>query len=398
MSSSTLGDIARFSALKAAWNKVSRGKLGKLSAERVGGDGHSLASFQRRLDDELAVLERRLSQGTFQFSPLDPYFIPKQDGKYRVICVPTVADRVVQRAVLDSITARQRWMVNPVSFGFVAEGGVERAADAAVKLRRLRPWVFKTDITKFFDQVDRQLLSERVARLVRQKSVHPLLLAAISCEIKPRRSSHVERIKKMGIIEGRGVRQGMPLSPFFANLFLADFDRACVKKGLHVLRYADDLLCLATTESEAKGYEEFCIAELSKLNLAIPKLADATKTHIYSPSAPAEFLGVELAPITNGRYEVRIGQKQLDAIKDRFYTLSSLDELKRRNLDITRLGNSLASRRAAYGAAYEFCANQDHLISCVTDWSKAVLRKVAQQLGIKVDSLSAEGRWFLGLE
>ncbi len=190
----------------------------------------------------------------------------------------------------------------------------------------------------------------------------------------------------------------MPLSPFFANLFLADFDRACVNKGLHVLRYADDLLCLATTESEAKDYEEFCIAELSKLNLAIPKLADATKTHIYPPSAPAEFLGVELAPIANGRYEVRIGQKQLDAIKDRFYTLSSLDELKRRNLDFTRLGNSLASRRAAYGAAYEFCANQDHLISCVTDWSKAVLRKVAQQLGIKVDSLSADGRWFLGLE
>jgi retron-type reverse transcriptase len=397
MSTNTLADIARFSALKAAWNKVSRGKLGKPGAARVGGDGHSLTSFQQRLDNKLFVLERRLSDGRFQFSSLDPYFIPKQDGKFRVICVPSVADRVVQRAVLDNITARQTWMKNSVSYGFVSGGGVELAASDAARFRQHRPWVFKTDITKFFDQVDRELLKERIARLVRQKSIHPLLLAAMDCEIAPRRASHSDRLKKMGIVHGKGVRQGMPLSPFFANLFLADFDRACAKKRLCVLRYADDLLCLARTEAEALEYEQFCLSELSKLNLAIPALADASKTQIYEPSAPAEFLGVELAPIAKGRYEVRIGKKQFDAIKDRFYTLSSLDELKRRNLDITRLGNALAARRAAYVAAYDFCANQDQLIIGVNDWSKTVLRKVAKQLGINVDTLSSEGRWFMGL-
>ena len=394
MSGSTLKQIATHSALKTAWSKVARGKLGKLSADRKGSDGHSLATFNRRLDDELFVISRRLAKGTYKFSSLDPYFIPKSDGKFRVISVPTVGDRVVQRAILDAITGRQKWMVNPVSYGFIAEGGVERAAAKAVELRKVKPWVFKTDITKFFDQVNRSLLAERLVRLVKQRSVHPLLLAAVACEIAPRRPGHVDRLKKLGILEGRGVRQGMPLSPFFANLFLADLDRLCVKHGLSVLRYADDLICFATSEAEAKSYEEFFVENLSKLELSIPKLTDGTKTAIYAPDAAAEFLGVELSLQANKKYEIRVGRKQLDAIKDRLYTLSSLAELRRRGLDITRLGNSLAARRAAYAAAYDYCSNQDQLIASLSDWSRAVIEKVATQLGIDLRTLPPDGRWF----
>ncbi len=397
MSGSTLKQIATHSALGEAWNKVSRGKMGKLSADRKGNDGHSLVTFSRRVDDELAVIGRRLAQGTYKFSALDPYFIPKNDGKFRVIAVPTVGDRVVQRAVLDAITKRQQWMVNAVSYGFVAEGGVERAASQAVKLRKIKPWVFKTDITKFFDQVNRSLLAERLSRLVKQRSVHPLLLAATECEIAPRRPGHVDRLKKLGILEGRGVRQGMPLSPFFANLFLADLDRLCVQRGLSVLRYADDLICFATSEAEAKNYEEFFTENLAKLHLSIPQLTDGTKTAIYEPDATAEFLGVELAPKGHGEYEIRVGKKQFEAIKDRLYTLSSLAELRRRDLDITRLGNSLAARRAAYAAAYDHCSNQDQLIASLNDWSRVVVGKVAAQLGINLQTLPPDGRWFLGL-
>ena len=344
------------------------------------------------------MLATGLRSGTFRFSALDPFFIPKPDGKFRVICVPTVTDRVVQRAILDAIGERQAWMKNAVSYGFVSERGVEKAVIKAIQYRKLKPWVFKTDITKFFDNVDRDLLKEKIRRQVRQRSIHPLLFDVINSEIKINKASHGLRIKKLGIKEGRGVRQGMPLSPFFANLFMADFDRECTRRKVTVLRYADDLLFFASDGDQAVEHQKFCTAELAKIGLTIPNLVDGAKSQIYGPTQVAEFLGVELAPLHANTYQVRLGQKQLDVIKDNLYTLASLSELRRRNLDISRFGNSLAARVAAYSSAYDFCSNHDQLEASLKDWSKMTLSRVAKALGIDTSKLSPDGRWFLGLD
>lgn len=393
-----LDDAIKPSALKAAWAKVARGKLGKPTASRAGSDGHSLQSFALRLDDELAELARRLRQGKYKFSPLDPYFVPKQDGRLRVICAPSIADRVVQRSILDSISSRQAWMKNPVSYGFVSDRGVELAAKKAVEYRKTKPWVFKTDITKFFDCVDRQLLRAKVKQQVRQTSLHPLILDAMKCEILVKHPSQAKRITKMGIHVGQGVRQGMPLSPFFANLFLADFDKACVANKLSVLRYADDLIFFGTSQAETAYFEVFCATELGKIKLIIPQLTENTKTQIYAPDEPAEFLGVELAPNDHDGYEVRLGQKQLDAIKSTIYDMGSLTELRQRRLDVSRFGNSLSSRASAYVAAYDFCCNCNQLEASLKDWTRATRMRIATALGIKLETLSDDGRWFLGLD
>jgi RNA-directed DNA polymerase len=392
-----LDDAIKPSALKAAWAKVARGKLGKPSATRPGTDGHSLQSFSLRSDAEIAEISARLKARKYRFSDLDPYFVPKPDGRLRVICAPSIADRVVQRAILDAISSRQKWMSNAVSYGFVADKGVELAAKKAVEYREASPWVFKTDITKFFDCVDRKLLRIKVQERIKQKSMHPLIVNAMECEILIKHPSQFKRIAKMGIHRGQGVRQGMPLSPFFANLFLADFDRSCVSQGLKVLRYADDLIFFGNSQGEAEGFEAFCKDELSKIKLAIPQLTENTKTQIYAPDAAAEFLGVELAP-TNGNYEVRLGQKQLDAIKSSIYDLGSLSELRQRKLDMSRFGNSLNSRAASYAAAYDFCSNISQLQASLHDWTKATRQRIALALGINLVTLNADGRWFVGLD
>jgi RNA-directed DNA polymerase len=393
-----LEEAIKPAALKAAWQRVSRGKLGRPSASRQGSDGHSLQTFALHLDSEIAEISGRLKSRKYQFSGLDPYFVPKHDGKLRVICAPRIADRVVQRAILDAISSRQKWMNNPVSYGFVADKGVELAAKKAIEYRLTRPWVFKTDITKFFDCVDRRLLEEKVRESVKQKSMHPLILDAMACEILVKNPGQAHNIKKMGIHNGRGVRQGMPLSPFFANLFLADFDKECVARGLKVLRYADDLIFFGSSQAEAQAFEPFCKQQLDAIKLAVPQLSENTKTQIYAPNESAEFLGVELASTAQGSYEVRVGKKQLEAIKSSIYDMGSLSELRRRNLDMSRFGNSLNSRAASYAAAYDFCSNINQLQASLKDWTKVTRQKVALALGIKLEVLTADGRWFIGVE
>lgn len=396
MASSFLDVLARPSALRKAWQKISKGKLNKPGAARVGHDGQSLESFARRLEAEISVISRELRAGKYAFSKLDPYFIPKKDGKERVICVPTVADRLVQRAILDSISAKQRWQTNPVSYGFVTDGGVERAVMKAVEYRGEAPWVFKTDITKFFDRVSRDLLRSRIRLIVKQRSVIPLLLAAVDCEIRPRRASHVARIRALGIVEGRGVRQGMPLSPFFANLFLADFDRLCIERKIKALRYADDLICFAQTKSVIEEIAVFCKTELQKIELEIPDIVSGAKSQICSPVESVEFLGVELATKKVGGYEVRVGQRQLGQIKHNLYMLGSLKELKDRRVDMANFGAVLAGTVAGYTTAYDFCANHAQLVASLGIWRREVVRSVAKELGIDVANLSPDGKAFFG--
>lgn len=392
-----LEEAIKPAALKSAWNRVSRGKLHKASASRAGSDGQSLASVALHLDDTIGSISDRLRRGKFKFSNLDPHFVPKKDGKPRVICSPIVADRIVQRSILDVAGKHQAWLLNPVSYGFVYERSVEKAAKKATEYRAKNPWVFKTDITKFFDCIDRVELRKKVVKQVRQKSLHSLILSAIDCEIATVDESTAVKIKKQGIRTGVGVRQGMPLSPFFANLYLAKFDRACVDRGLSVLRYADDLIFFAESEQQARDLSEFCETELQKIGLSIPMISSEGKSQIHPPDEAAGFLGVELAPAAAGAYVVAISQKQLDFIKSSIYEISSLAGLRQRNLDMARFGSSLAARCAAYAAVYEYCANSALLNTCLSDWQAAVKAKIAIELGIDISKLSKNGRWFLGL-
>lgn len=397
MTRTILQDIAKLPALRVAWQKISKGKLNRPTANRPGHDGKSLQSVEARLEAELRTISIELLDNRFQFSPLDPFLIPKPDGKFRVICVPTVADRITQRAILDAIQDKQAWMANPISFGFVAGGGVEKALSRAIKLRNSSPWVFKTDISKFFDKVDRNLLKAEVSRKIKQKSVHQLLYNAIDCEIKIENKNQEGNFKRIGIIPKIGVRQGMPLSPLFANLFLADFDKECIQRHIKAIRYADDLIFFANTEDEARSLQSFCKEELEKINLQIPDLVSGAKSQIYSPMEAAEFLGVEICRFKEKKYIVNIGQKQLHKIKEQINALGSLKELKNRNLNMSKFGTAIDSRIAAYSSTYEFCSNHAQLAASLDVWSLGVKQKLAKELGIDIANLTDDGKWFLGI-
>lgn len=288
-------------------------------------------------------------------------------------------------------------MANGVSYGFVPELSVSDAVDQARKYRQDRRWVFKTDITAFFDRIDRGLLIHRLERRVKHPTLRPLLHAAVGCEIHVEQPSFRRKLKQMDLREGRGVRQGMPLSPYFANVMLEPFDKACQHAGLHAVRYADDLVFFASSEAEASGIQSFCLDQLAALKLEIPALVDGSKTRIYGPDEPAEFLGLELAPTTGQGYELRVSSKQMERIKHRIHSYGSIRELRQRNLGLASFGNALESAVRAYEAAYEHCANATDLAAHIASCRQNAISNVMAQLGICVSRLDAERRWFLGL-
>ena len=201
----------------------------------------------------------------------------------------------------------------------------------------------------------------------------------------------------MGIKEGRGIRQGMPLSPFFANLLMLAFDNAVKRKKYKCVRYADDLIFFADSYSECEEIADFCLEELGKLDLKIPKIEEGSKSIIYEPSAPAEFLGLGLC-FENGKYVLKLMQKQFEKIKDNLLQMASIKELLSRKIKLATLGQAIEARKSGYIHAYADCVNADRLEYGLEDIQQKVLRRIyTQGLDINLESLSGEAKSFLGL-
>jgi RNA-directed DNA polymerase len=84
-----------------------------------------------------------------------------------------------------------------------------------------------------------------------------------------------------------GVIQGSPLSPLMANVYLHPFDCWMTKRGHRLVRYADDIMVLAESETRAESAYNDTLHGMRKLRLKMNR----RKIRIVRPGEQCEFLG-----------------------------------------------------------------------------------------------------------
>jgi RNA-directed DNA polymerase len=397
MAQSALAYISTVENLRDVWREFLARSGRKSSA---GSDWIRPEQFELDLQRRLSDISEKMRTG-YKFAPLRGVVLPKEGNKTRLICIPTVADRLVQRAVLRKVEAKAERLgiVNDVSFGFVrppsgAKRGTHAAREAAVRLRAEYPWVLKADIAAFFDTINRHQLVGEWSRKFSLKSLAPLVLGAISCEVLPDSDRIRKSISQNSIRRGVGLRQGMPLSPILSNFVLKDFDRR-VSCGRQMVRYADDMMLFGKSQAECDDAQAVVSEELIKLGLSL----SIRKTQIYGPQDAVGFLGMELGPKDGGGYALTVSRQQLDEIRMAFTSRHDWRDAHGQKMTVADLFVRLEQMKRGYLTAYSSAENKQLIEEKLTRWTSNCASKVYSSIfgEDRVAALDKDKRAFLML-
>lgn len=386
--------------LETVWRYEKR----RLLRSCFGVDRQTGKDFQERLAFEFFRLRER-AFGDFKPRGLLAIAKPKRNGGNRIICVPTVADRVLQFAVLNEFrgSLEKRGLLNLVSYGLIrsANRTVQDARRRAIGLRNTRRWVYKADIEKFFDNIPRDAVRRAAASIIPQRSLHRVVLPFIDTEIEDGFDPQWKTIVgSAGIVVGKGVRQGMPLSPYFAGMILRDLDRAIQKRGVPAIRYVDDIVAFFDSRKECEAFHKFLQDALDTIGLSVGSVgANDSKTRIYSPAESAMFLGMEICQSSDNTYRLRISEASIQNIGAKFTKAGDVEMLLQKNVILPRLGGFLDAMESGYLQAYEGAENHAALVKEVRLMKAGALARVLEQvLGEQVSNLGRKERRFLGIE
>jgi retron-type reverse transcriptase len=378
--------------LHATWS-ASRDASARPAAAGI--DKQSAISFSQKLNENIVRIHDEIVNGNFHFSALKPIPIPKDNGKIRIICIPTVRDRLVQRAIVTWLVEKRRVPHQDFVYGVKGQG-LGRAIKCAITIRSKLEWCVKTDIQSFFDNIQRDKLKSLIEKRLSKSSLIPLLYSAIDREV---RSRNPAQILEAGIRTGIGIRQGMPLSPLLANFSLTKFDAACAKSGIKLLRYADDILAFFADKQKALDGLAHIKDALAELQLEVPELGSA-KTEIIAARDPVTFLGREIVHLDSvGGYVSRVGDKKINAIKTSLTTEFSLkkfiDDGRTVQDAIGNLAGSLRSYLGTYKDAHNFerfnGEIRHHFKAITTGWFIDIFGARA------INALSDNQKIFLGI-
>ena len=186
----------------------------QLNRKGAGGvDGQSVAEFEEDLERRIADLWQRLRTGRYKAPPVRRVEIPKGQGKIRPLGIPTVEDRLLQRAVARILNAIYEQDFLECSYGYRPGRNPHMAIKALrdnVVTGKVRH-VYETDIRGYFTTINHQWLRKMLALRI----ADPVITGLIGKWLRA-------GVMENGVVARpqSGTPQGGPISPILANVYL----------------------------------------------------------------------------------------------------------------------------------------------------------------------------------
>lgn len=237
----------------------------------------------RLLSPEQATdrLLQQSQQRSWIWEPNLMHLVPKPGHAPRAIEVLSPLQSLWQRHLLRVLSKAWEPLFSSNSFGFRPGLGAH-AALAALRdaLAEGYTHVVRTDISQCFDSVPHGLMMAAVNAALPQ--CDQLTRTAIANALTQPHVLAQQRHERQ-----HGLVQGAPLSPLLLNLFLTPLDQKLRALQGFSIRYADDILVLARSRTQAQQSLSLIKQELSQLQLHLAP----EKTVVHHIQQGFQFLG-----------------------------------------------------------------------------------------------------------
>lgn len=212
-------------------------------------------------------------------------FLLQQNGKPRVISIPSAEERAVQKLILN--------LLGPVLDVFLTDSCVayRKGFGRHTAVQMLQEawndgcrWALKADFHQFFDSIDHQLLQDRLQVFLQDDQTVAILMKWVKAG-SPRPDT--------------GLPTGAVISPLLANLFLEQFDAHIRADGGRLIRYADDFVILFRDPKLGEEVLRRAQEEAEQLKLHL----NDKKTQLSDFHTPFDFLGFRFFHQTHWQYQ-----------------------------------------------------------------------------------------------
>jgi RNA-directed DNA polymerase len=244
--------------IRSAWIKAKH----YAQTEAAYFDSYAYDIFEEHLEANLAALHSALLNNTYHPAPLRYIAIPKGD-KVRKVYFTDPHDSVVMQAVVNVIGPIFEAEFSDYSFGNRLSVGDKESHDI---YRRWQDrynsyigvvrsflnegpdaWYLITDIQNCYPSIN----LERLRGLIAQKINDERVLSIIDVFLSLQAINLEEQLESV-----EGLPAGAIHAHFFANIYLAEFDKLAIQNARRYARYVDDICLVGQDEESLKTIEQ----------------------------------------------------------------------------------------------------------------------------------------------
>lgn len=225
-----------------AYQKVKQG------GKATGIDNESWQDFEKDIQKNLYLIWNRMSSGSYFPQAVREVEIPKKDGSKRKLGIPTLRDRIAQQVVKEYMEKQIDKLFHENSYGYRPLKSAQQAVRQVLQNCYKKDWVIDLDISKFFDEIDHELMLKAVEHVMPEKWVKTYVQRWLEMPVEEVDGTKREKA-------GKGTPQGGVISPLLANLYLHFTLDVWLSKNhpqCSFVRYADDVVIHCGTKQEAE--------------------------------------------------------------------------------------------------------------------------------------------------
>ena len=253
----------------------------------------STARFEFALEKNILKIIRELKEKTYTPGPYKDFII--YEPKMRQISAAPYYDRVIHHALMNIVEPLVRTSYIHDTYACIKGRGTHSAVDRYKQFQRKNTYVLKCDIKKYFQNIDHEILMEKLTGKIKCPDTLWLLETIIRSKAYDSGCEYFDGDNLFTPVQRpKGVPIGNLTSQFFANLYLNDFDHFMKQeiKNRYYIRYCDDFVIFSNDKETLKQVKQAVIDYLDIIRLKV----HPNKTRVFRVNDGVDFLGYRIWP------------------------------------------------------------------------------------------------------